>query len=69
MWRTSGKKLFDNARIARLQVPLERIPKRKFKDSIERIMGDGSKVKGAIKKICGSCKRCLKLLSKNGGNT
>ena len=45
------KKLYDNARSAKLQVVLERIPKRKTRDCVQRIVGEGSKVKGAIKKI------------------
>ena len=45
------KKLYDNARSSELQVVLERIPKCKTRDCVQRIMGEGSMVKGVIKKI------------------
>ena len=52
------KKLYDNARSTELQVVLERIPKCKTRDCVQRIMGEGSMVKDVIKKIFRTCRKC-----------
>ena len=51
------KGLFDNLRSQKLKQCLDRIPRRIMRDSLQRILGDGSKVKGAIKNILSSVMR------------
>ena len=45
------KGLLDGAKTAKLRNCLERIPRRTLKDAHERIIGDGSKVTGVIKRM------------------
>ena len=47
----SKKQLFDNFRSQKLKISLQNIPRRVIKDAYERIIGDGNKVKGALKSI------------------
>lgn len=51
-----SKKLMDNLKSQKLKNCMERIPRRIVKDAKERILGDGNKVKGAIKTILNSIK-------------
>lgn len=53
----SNKQLFDNLRSQKLKTRLGNLHKRTIKDVIERISGDGNKVKGALKSIANSIKK------------
>ncbi|OMJ93792.1 hypothetical protein SteCoe_3113 [Stentor coeruleus] len=54
------KGIFDNLRSQRLEISLDRIPRRKLKDAVQRILGDGSKAKGAIKNILSAIQKMPK---------
>ena len=47
----SKKQLFDNCRSQKLRIAFQNIPRRVAKDAYSRIIGDGNKVKGAVKCI------------------
>ncbi|OMJ76392.1 hypothetical protein SteCoe_24260 [Stentor coeruleus] len=54
------KGIFDNLRSQRLKISLDRIPRRKLKDAVQRVLGDGSKAKGAIKNILSAIQKMPK---------
>ena len=45
------KEILDNVKSQKLKIALEKVPKRTLRDATERIIGNGDKVKGAIKKV------------------
>ena len=47
----NNHEILDNVRSQKLLICLEKIPKSKLRDVTQRIIGEGDKVKGAIKKI------------------
>ena len=51
------KELLDNVKSQKLQTVLEKVTKRKLRDATQRIVGEGNKVKGAIKKIYSTLQR------------
>jgi hypothetical protein len=45
------KGLLDGAKTAMLKNCLQKIPTRTMKDSFERVVGDGSKIAGVIRRL------------------
>ena len=46
-----SNRLLDNLRSEKLKSSMQNIPRRKLRDVLERLMGDGDKVKGALRRI------------------
>ena len=64
-----NKDLFDNLRSSKLINCLNKIPTRVAHDSIQRILGGGSKVKGAMQNIVNGLKNIPKKALRNWNNT
>jgi hypothetical protein len=60
-----NRDFFDNLRSAKLMICLTRIPIRKMRDASQRIIGEGSKVKGAMQSLINA----LKMIPKNALKT
>ena len=61
----NSKEIFNGMRNQKLQNCLEKIPKRKMRDATQRIVGEGDKIKGAIKKIFQTLQRMPKTAIEN----
>ena len=61
-WRSfvddcKNKKLLDSLKAKKLQGLLEKIPNRTLRNTLERIMGDGDKIAGAIRRVAMASQR------------
>ena len=52
-----SKKLLDSISSSRLQISLQSISRRRTRDSFQRLLGGGDKVKGAIERIVSAVQR------------
>ena len=64
----NNNEILDGIRTQKLLKALNRVPVRVMSDTTQRILRDGNKVKGAIKKIYSAMRIYLKLLWVSGRN-
>ena len=62
MWKNyvtdcDSRKILDSLRTQKLKEALNRVPKRTLRDAVQRIAGDGSRVKGALNSLLANLKR------------
>ena len=68
MDEVNNNEILDGIRTQKLLKALNRVPVRVMSDTTQRILRDGNKVKGAIKKIYSAMRIYLKLLWVSGRN-